>query len=114
MSSAIERSASILLRADELHVAYGSIAALKGVTLRIAPGEIVAVIGPNGAGKSTLLKALAGLEKPRSGQIEFDGVNIRGRPTERLVASGLCLVPEGRHVFASLSVAENLRVGATT
>jgi branched-chain amino acid transport system ATP-binding protein len=114
MSSSIERSASVLLRADELHVAYGSIAALKGVTLRIAPGEIVAVIGPNGAGKSTLLKALVGLEKPRSGQIEFDGVNIGGRPTERLVASGLCLVPEGRHVFASLSVAENLRVGATT
>jgi branched-chain amino acid transport system ATP-binding protein len=114
MSGAPERTSAVLLRAQDLHVAYGSIAALKGVSVCIARGEIVAVIGPNGAGKSTLLKTLAGLERPRAGRIEFDGADIGGRPTERLVAGGLCLVPEGRHVFASLSVAENLRMGATT
>jgi branched-chain amino acid transport system ATP-binding protein len=103
-----------LIRFADVTLGYDRHPAVHHLDGEIAQGALLAVCGPNGAGKSTLLKALAGLEKPRSGQIEFDGVNIAGRPAERLVASGLCLVPEGRHVFASLSVAENLRVGATT
>ena len=100
-----------ILDVDNLHVAYGGIQALRGVSLRIAPGETVMVTGPNGAGKSTLMKALAGLVKPQQGRILMGGRTVIGQPPERIASMGLSMVPEGRHVFGSLSVMENLRVG---
>ncbi|QTD46010.1 ABC transporter ATP-binding protein [Ottowia testudinis] len=100
-----------ILDIDDLHVAYGGIQALRGVSLRIAPGETVMVTGPNGAGKSTLMKALAGLVKPRQGRILMGGRTVIGQPPERIASMGLSMVPEGRHVFGSMSVLENLRVG---
>ncbi|MGE0147674.1 MAG: ABC transporter ATP-binding protein [Parvibaculaceae bacterium] len=102
-----------MLKVADLRVAYGSIAAVRGVSFDIAEGEIVAVIGPNGAGKSSLLLAIAGLVRPSSGRIELAGRTIAGMPAETLVAQGVSLVPEGRHIFGSLTVAENLALGAT-
>ncbi len=103
-----------LLRTEDLHVAYGSIAALSGVSLSIAAGELVAVIGPNGAGKSTLLRTVAGLHTPRGGAVFMNDVDLGTRAPERRVADGISLVPEGRHIFGSLTVAENIDLGATT
>ena len=102
-----------MLAVAELQVAYGSVVALRGVSVTVEQGEIVAVIGPNGAGKSSLLAAVAGLVRPSGGSIAFEGQPILGQPPERLVARGLSLVPEGRHIFGSLSVAENIQLGAT-
>ncbi len=104
---------SELLRIDDLHVSYGSIAALKGIAVTVAEGEIVAVIGPNGAGKSSLMRTIAGLVTPASGDVTLRGQSIKGRSPERLVAEGIALVPEGRHIFGSLTVGENIRLGAT-
>lgn len=101
-----------LLEVDELVVHYGRISALDGVSLRVEPGEIVAIVGPNGAGKSTLLTTIAGVVQPVSGNILFGGTPILGQSLERTVRRGVALVPEGRHVFAGLSVLENLRIGA--
>jgi branched-chain amino acid transport system ATP-binding protein len=103
-----------MLSVGNLHVSYGSIVALRGVSLQVAEGEIVAVIGPNGAGKSTLLLTVAGIVRAKQGSIEFDGSSVTSAAPERLVASGLSLVPEGRHIFGSLTVAENIALGATT
>lgn len=105
---------SALLRIEDLHVSYGSIAALKGISLSIEPNELVAIIGPNGAGKSTLLRTVAGLSAPLRGSVLLRGASISGRAPERLVAEGVSLVPEGRHIFGSLTVEENMRLGATT
>jgi branched-chain amino acid transport system ATP-binding protein len=102
-----------MLAVEQLHVSYGSVAALRGVSIEVAAGEIVAVIGPNGAGKSTLLRSIAGLTAPSRGAIRFNDESIGGRPAERLVAQGLSLVPEGRRIFGSRSVAENITLGAT-
>jgi branched-chain amino acid transport system ATP-binding protein len=102
-----------VLKIRDLHVNYGNIVALRGVSLDVAEGEIVAVIGPNGAGKSTLLLTVAGVVRPRSGSIELGGKSTEGIQPETLVAGGLSLVPEGRHIFGSLSVADNLALGAT-
>jgi branched-chain amino acid transport system ATP-binding protein len=102
-----------VLKISDLHVNYGNIVALRGVSLDVGKGEIVAVIGPNGAGKSTLLLAIAGVVRPRSGTIDFAGKATAGQQPESLVADGLSLVPEGRHIFGSLTVAENLALGAT-
>jgi branched-chain amino acid transport system ATP-binding protein len=102
-----------VLKIRDLHVNYGNIVALRGVALDVGKDEVVAVIGPNGAGKSTLLLAIAGVVRPRSGTIEFDGKATAGQQPESLVAAGLSLVPEGRHIFGSLTVAENLALGAT-
>ena len=102
-----------MLAVEGLEVSYGNIAALRGVSITVAAGETVAVIGPNGAGKSTLLQAIAGIVKPRGGSIRYDGTSIIGAQPEALVASGIALVPEGRRIFGSLTVAENLRIGAT-
>ena len=104
---------STLLRIDDLHVSYGSIAALKGVSVSIEQGELVAIIGPNGAGKSTLLRTVAGLNTPRQGTVLMQDISIAGRAPERLVADGISLVPEGRHIFGSLSVEENMTLGGT-
>ena len=100
-----------LLSIQDLHVRYGGIAALRGLDLTIHAGETVMVTGPNGAGKSTLMKAIAGLVKPRQGRIVFDGQLTTGRAPETVAASGFSLVPEGRQVFGSMPVLENLRIG---
>ncbi len=101
-----------MLEVSDLSVSYGAIGALHGVTLRVGPGEIVTLIGANGAGKTTTLRAISGLVKPQGGRITFDGRDITGVPAHRLVAAGLAHVPEGRMVFANLTVLENLRMGA--
>jgi branched-chain amino acid transport system ATP-binding protein len=101
----------MLLAVEDLTVRYGRVEALHGVSLTVDEGELVAVVGPNGAGKSTLLNAIAGRLKPSSGEIVFDGESLGGRAPERIVAKGLGLVPEGRHIFETLSVGENLRLG---
>jgi branched-chain amino acid transport system ATP-binding protein len=102
-----------MLEVSRLEVSYGNIAALRGVSIEVRAGEIVAVIGPNGAGKSTLLLAIAGVVAARSGDIRFAGASVRGMAPERLVATGISLVPEGRRIFGSLTVAENIQLGAT-
>jgi len=101
-----------MLEIRNLEAGYGPLRVLKGISLHVAPGEAVAVIGANGAGKTTLLKTIAGILKARSGEIVFDKHSIVGRRAEKIVATGCCLVPEGRHVFATMTVRENLRLGA--
>ena len=101
-----------MLEIRDLHVNYGAISALHGITLEVKKGEIVTLIGCNGAGKTTTLRAISGLVKPRSGIINFDGHNIAGLPAHQIVARGLAQSPEGRMVFANLTVLENLRMGA--
>jgi len=93
-----------MLKILNLDAGYGALRVLKGISLHVSPGEAVAVIGANGAGKTTLLKAIAGVLKPHAGEIVFDKRNILGRPAERIVRLGCCLVPEGRHVFSSMTV----------
>ena len=101
-----------MLEVKDLEVYYGAIHADKGISLRVEDGQIVTLIGSNGAGKSTTLHTISGLIKPRSGNILFDGTDITGTPAHKIVASGLVQVPEGRHVFANMSVMENLDMGA--
>jgi branched-chain amino acid transport system ATP-binding protein len=102
-----------LLTVDNLMVRYGQIAALNGMGLHIDESEVVAIVGPNGAGKSSLLNAIAGVVRPSSGSITFRGETIVGQSLERTFRRGIALVPEGRHVFAGLTVHENLMLGAT-
>jgi len=102
-----------MLAVEDIHVSYGSVVALRGVSIAVEAGEIVAVIGPNGAGKSTLMRSIAGLVRPSRGGIRFQEQAIAGEPAERLVARGLSLVPEGRRIFGSLTVGENIQLGAT-
>ncbi len=101
-----------MLEIENLEVAYGSIQALHGVSLRVSQGSIVTLIGANGAGKSTTLRAISGLIKARGGRVRYDGEDITNLPAHAIVARGLCHVPEGRMVFANLTVEENLRMGA--
>ena len=101
-----------MLRVLNLEAGYGPLRVLKGISLHLAPGEAVAIIGANGAGKTTLLKTIAGILRPRSGVIVFDGKEIGGVPAETVVKMGCSLVPEGRHVFPTLTVRENLILGA--
>lgn len=103
-----------LLEVFDLSAGYGENEILRGLSLRVGDGELVAVIGPNGAGKSTLLKTLAGLVRPRAGRIALRGADITGAATQRIVASGLCYVPQEANVFPSLSVWENLTIGGWT
>jgi branched-chain amino acid transport system ATP-binding protein len=105
-------SFSPVLKVTDLHVSYGAISALHGVSLEVAEGEIVTLIGGNGAGKSTTLRAVSGLVRPRGGTITFAGRDITGLPAHEVVRLGLGHVPEGRMVFANLTVAENLAMGA--
>lgn len=110
---------SKILEVKNLSVYYGTVRALENVSFSVATGEIVAMIGPNGAGKSTALNAINGVLQTKGGQIEsgeilFDGKAIKGLRTDELVRKGLCLVPEGRHIFPTMTVQENLEMGAFT
>jgi branched-chain amino acid transport system ATP-binding protein len=100
-----------MLNVRNLEAGYGPLKVLRQISLHVSAGEIVTLIGANGAGKSTLLRALAGLLAPRVGEVLFEGTSIRGLPAERVVDRGIALVPEGRQVFAAMSVRENLLLG---
>ncbi len=101
-----------MLQVENLHVSYGAIKALHGVSLKVPKGSIVTLIGANGAGKSTTLRALSGLVKSAAGSIQYDGQEISKVPAHKIVGRGLCHVPEGRMIFANLTVHENLKMGA--
>jgi branched-chain amino acid transport system ATP-binding protein len=101
-----------MLQVTDVQVRYGSVAAVKGVSLEVAPGEIVAMIGPNGAGKTSLLRAISGLVAPAAGRVVFEGTDIAGWKPHRVVALGLGHAPEGRRLFARMTVIENLKMGA--
>ena len=101
-----------ILAVADLRVSYGAVAAIKEIGLEVAPGEVVALLGANGAGKTTMLRTISGLIRPRAGAIRFAGVRIDRSPPARIVRLGIAHCPEGRRVFGSLSVAENLRLGA--
>ena len=101
-----------MLKVNEIDVYYGNIHALKNVSLTVEQGEIVTLIGANGAGKSTLLKTISGLLKPKRGQVEYLGDTIHAKPAQLIVKAGISHVPEGRRVFANMSVDENLELGA--
>ena len=101
-----------LLKVRDLHVYYGAIHAIKGITLEVWKGEIVTLIGANGAGKSTTLNTIAGLLKPRQGSIALDGMPVNGTGASKMVYRGLSLCPEGRRIFQQMTVRENLEMGA--
>lgn len=103
-----------MLKVEDLHVYYGSIHAIKGVSFEVNEGEIVTLIGANGAGKSTTLNTLGGLMKPRAGSVLFEGTQIAGMPASRIVPHGIALCPEGRRVFQQMTVRENLEMGGYT
>ncbi|MED3892227.1 ABC transporter ATP-binding protein [Peribacillus frigoritolerans] len=101
-----------MLKIEDINVYYGNIQALKGISMEINEGEIVTLIGANGAGKSTLLKTISGLLKPKQGKVLFEGDSIGGKAAQAIVKLGISHVPEGRRVFANMTVAENLELGA--
>jgi branched-chain amino acid transport system ATP-binding protein len=103
-----------MLELNKIHVRYGAITALRGVSLNVSQGELVALLGVNGAGKSTTLASIAGVLRPWKGDIRFEGSSIIGRSPEQIARLGISLVPEGRDIFPSLTVEENLRIGAFT
>ena len=103
-----------MLELADVHVRYGNIRALQGVSLRVDTGELVALIGSNGAGKSTTLRTISGLLRPTQGTITFEGGDITAAATDRIVALGISQCPEGRRIFGSLTVADNLRLGAVS
>ena len=101
-----------LLKVNELHVYYGSIHAIKGISFEVNEGEVVTLIGANGAGKSTTLNSVAGLLKLGNGTVEFNGKILNGIPAHKIVKEGMALCPEGRRIFQQLTVKENLEMGA--
>lgn len=103
-----------MLKVEDINVFYGNIHAIKGISFEVNEGEIVTLIGANGAGKSTTLNTVAGLLKPASGSIEFEGSSLLGVPAHKIVGKGMALCPEGRRIFLQLSVQENLEMGAYT
>jgi branched-chain amino acid transport system ATP-binding protein len=103
-----------VLEVSGLTTRYGAISALRDAELHVGSGEVVGLIGPNGAGKTTLLNTVAGLLAPSAGQVSLDGVDVTGRSPEKLLRSGLALVPEHRRIFTDLTVEENLRIGGIT
>jgi branched-chain amino acid transport system ATP-binding protein len=105
--------AEAMLQVERLSVRYGGVAAVRDVSFTVGRGEIVGLIGPNGAGKSSTLHAIVGLVSPHEGEVRLAGSSLRGRPPEAIARSGIALVPEGRRIFAELSVEENLRLGLT-
>jgi branched-chain amino acid transport system ATP-binding protein len=112
VSEVSQPAAGRILELDDIHVYYGAIHALKGVSLYVNPGEIVTLIGANGAGKSTTLRAINGLNRPRQGKIRFQGDDITQAAPHRIVKSGISQSPEGRRLFPRMSVIENLEMGA--
>ena len=103
---------NIILSVKDLQVNYGGIEAVKGISFDVPEGKIVTLIGANGAGKSTTLKSIVGLVKPKSGSIVFNGEELVGKDTTNIVSKGITLVPEGRRVFADMTVLENIKIGA--
>jgi branched-chain amino acid transport system ATP-binding protein len=103
-----------MLELDDIHVQYGNIRSLQGVSLRVAEGELVALIGSNGAGKTTTLRTISALLRPSRGTITFEGAEIQRASTDRIVALGISHCPEGRRIFGSLTVRENLVLGAVS
>ena len=101
-----------MLKIENLHVSYGGIQALRGISLEVPDGKIVTLIGANGAGKSTTLRTITGLVKAASGSIQWNGEELLGKSIDKIVGSGIAMSPEGRRVFADMSVLENLRIGA--
>ena len=101
-----------MLKIENLQVAYGGIQALRGIDLEVPDGKIVTLIGANGAGKSTTLRTISGLVKAKTGSVTYDGQELLGKPIHQILASGIAQVPEGRRVFANLTVLENLKAGA--
>src|SRR5436309_11433742 len=101
-----------MLELADVHTYYGNIQALRGVSLSVAPGEIVTLIGSNGAGKTTTLRTILGTARPRRGTVSFDGRRIDGLPTDRIVRLGIAQSPEGRRIFPRMTVLENLELGA--
>jgi branched-chain amino acid transport system ATP-binding protein len=105
-------SSEPILSVEDLYVDYGAISAVRGVSLHPRAGEITALVGTNGAGKSSVLNSIMGLVPPSKGRVRFEGRDVAGKATERTVRMGMTLTPEGRHVFPTLTVRENLRLGA--
>ena len=103
-----------MLTIDDLRVSYGRVPALHGISLEVKEGEIVGLVGPNGAGKTTTLSTIVGVMPPVTGKVTFEGESLVGQPPERIVAMGVALVPEGRQIFGTLTVGENLQLGATS
>ena len=103
-----------LLRLEGLEAGYGDLIAVRNVSLEVHPGELVALIGSNGAGKTTTLRAICGLIRPRRGVVEFDGARVDGLTSSAIVARGIAHVPEGRQLFPTMTVRENLELGART
>ena len=101
-----------MLKIENLHVAYGGIQALRGISLEVPDGKIVTLIGANGAGKSTTLRPITGLVKAQSGSIQWNGEELLGRSIDRIISSGIAMSPEGRRVFPDMTVLENLKIGA--
>ncbi len=101
-----------MLKIENLHVSYGGIRALRGISLEVPDGKIVTLIGANGAGKSTTLRTISGLVKADSGSISYDGEELLGMPIYKILEKGIAMVPEGRRVFTNLTVRENLKIGA--
>ena len=102
----------MILEVEDIHTFYGSIEALKGISIEVKEGEIVTLIGSNGAGKSTTLRSISGLNPPRTGKIIYDGKEIQGSPAHEVAAMGIAQAPEGRRIFPRLTVSENLDMGA--
>src|SRR5687767_12220355 len=103
-----------MLELNNIHVRYGAITALRGISISVSQGELVALLGVNGAGKSTTLASIAGVLRPWKGEILFEGNSILGKAPEQIARLGISMVPEGRAIFPSLTVGENLRLGAFT
>lgn len=103
-----------MLKIEDLHVSYGMIQAIKGVSFEVNEGEVISLIGANGAGKTTILHTITGLLKPKSGSIQFEGTELTTTPAHKIVKLGMAHVPEGRRVFADLTVYENLMMGSYT
>ena len=110
--SATKANSNVILKVEDVHTYYGTIQALKGISIEVHEGEIVTLIGANGAGKSTTLRSINGLNHPREGTITFQGSNITDTPPHEIVKMGISQSPEGRHVFPRMSVLENLEMGA--
>jgi branched-chain amino acid transport system ATP-binding protein len=102
----------MILEINKLHAGYGRIKVLRDVSIQLDASEIICIIGPNGAGKSTVLRSISGILKPMSGSVKFQGIEIGGQRPDEVVKTGICFVPQGRSVFSSLTVEENLEMGA--